>query len=142
MSARVAIVTGGSRGIGRAVVDRLLADGSRVATCGRGPRPSDLDERALWVSADVSRSEDAQRVVEAATAALGPVTLLVNNAGVQLEKTVLDTTDEDWDLVVGVNCRGVFAMSRAVLPGMTGRRGASDQPGTGGVIVNLSLIHI
>lgn len=57
--------------------------------------------------------------------------MLVNNAGVQLEKTVQDTTDEEWDLVVGVNCRGVFNMSRAVLPAMTEH---------GGVIVNIGSI--
>jgi meso-butanediol dehydrogenase/(S,S)-butanediol dehydrogenase/diacetyl reductase len=118
MESHAAIVTGGSRGIGRAIVARLLADGGRVATCGRGARPGDLPDAVLWVQADVSRPDDAARLVAQARAAFGPLTLLVNNAGVQVERTVADSDDDDWDLVVNVNCRGVFNMCRAVLPEM------------------------
>lgn len=126
-----AIVTGGSRGIGRAIVDRLLSDGAQVSTCGRGERPDDLPPEVHWVRADVSRPGEAERVVAEAADALGPATLLVNNAGVCIEKTVVETTDDDWDLVVGTNCRGLFAMSRAVLPAMS-----LDE----GVIVNIGSI--
>jgi meso-butanediol dehydrogenase/(S,S)-butanediol dehydrogenase/diacetyl reductase len=126
-----AIVTGGSRGIGRAVVDRLLDDGARVLTCGRGERPVDLAEAAHWVSADVAEPASADRIVRAAVEAFGSVTLLVNNAGVQVERSVADSTDDDWDLVVGVNCRGVFNLCRAVLPRMVEH---------GGVIVNIGSI--
>jgi meso-butanediol dehydrogenase/(S,S)-butanediol dehydrogenase/diacetyl reductase len=126
-----ALVTGGSRGIGRAVVDRLRADGGAVATCGRGERPGDLPADVLWVRADVGEPGRAEEVVARVSEELGPVRLLVNNAGVQVEKTVLDTTDADWELVVGTNCRGVFAMCRAVLPAMTAR---------GGIIVNVGSI--
>ena len=66
-----------------------------------------------------------------ATEELGPVSLLVNNAGVLVAKSVAESTDADWDLQVGVNCRGVFNMSRAVLPRMTSH---------GGVIVNIGSI--
>ena len=128
---RVAIVTGGGRGIGRAVVDRLRADGAAVLTCGWGERPDDLPDDVVWVRADVARTADAERVVAEATTTLGPVSLLVNNAGVQVEKTVADTSDEEWDLVVGTNCRGVFTTARAVLPQMTER---------GGVIVNIGSV--
>jgi meso-butanediol dehydrogenase/(S,S)-butanediol dehydrogenase/diacetyl reductase len=131
MNAHTAIVTGGSRGIGRAVVERLLVDGSQVLTCGRGPRPADLPAAAVWVTADVSDPSDADRVVTAAHDAFGPVSLLVNNAGVLVERTVADSTDADWDLVVGVNCRAVFHLCRAVLPQMTEH---------GGVIVNIGSI--
>lgn len=126
-----AIVTGGGRGIGRAIVDRLLADGARVLTCGRGTRPVDLDPSVLWVQADVADPRVADEIVAGAQDAFGSVTLLVNNAGVQVEKSVLDSTDADWDLVVGVNCRGVFNMTRAVLPELSGR---------GGVIINIGSI--
>ena len=131
MAKRAAIVTGGSRGIGRAIVDRFLADGMDVLTCGRGDRPADLDDRVAWVQADVSKSGDAARIVAEARRQFGPVAVLVNNAGVQLEKTVRDTTDADWDLVVGVNARGTFNMCRAVLP---------DMEKSGGAIVNIGSI--
>ncbi len=131
MAPHHAIVTGGSRGIGRAIVDRLVEDGAGVLTCGRGPRPADLNESVSWVQADVSSPAAAAEVVARALDAMGGVTLLVNNAGVQVEKTVLDSTDDDWDLLVGVNCRGVFNMSRSVLPEMTDH---------GGVIVNVGSI--
>lgn len=131
MTGHIAIVTGGSRGIGRAVVARLHGDGARVLTCGRGPRPDDLPADVEWVQADVSDSAAADRVVARANDAFGPVSVLVNNAGVQVEKSVLDSTDDDWDRVVGVNCRGVFAMCRSVLPQMVEH---------GGVIINVGSI--
>lgn len=128
MVEHTAVVTGGARGIGRAIVDRLRADGARILTCGRGEAPGDLPDGVHWLQADVSRPGEAERVVAEATARLGTLTLLVNNAGVQLEKTVADTTDDEWDLVMGVNCRGVFTMCRAALPAMAAG---------GGVIVNI-----
>ena len=107
-----------------------MRDGYTVLTCGRGERPADLPTAVDWITADVSIPAQAA-AVEKAASAKGTVTLLVNNAGVQVEKTVSDSTDDDWDLVIGVNCRGVFNMSRAVLPGMSE---------TGGSIVNIGSI--
>jgi NAD(P)-dependent dehydrogenase (short-subunit alcohol dehydrogenase family) len=131
MQKRTAIVTGGSRGIGRAIVDRFLADGTEVLTCGRGSRPVDLAVSATWVQADVSVTADAERVVSEAKARFGIISILVNNAGVQTEKTVVETTDADWDLVVGTNARGTFNMCRAILPLMQE---------VGGVIINIGSI--
>lgn len=121
------VVTGGGRGIGRATVDAFMAEGARVLTCGRGVRPGDLPAAVAWVTADVSDPADATRLIAEA----GPVDVLVNNAGVQIEKTVPESTDADWDLVIGANCRGVFNCCRAVLPDMQGR---------GGAIVNIGSI--
>ena len=131
MTSKTAIVTGGSRGIGRAIADRLATDGFNVVTCGRGTRPGDLAQDILWITADVSVPHDAELIVAEATAAFGPVTALVNNAGVQVEKSVADSTDDDFELVMGVNCRGVFNMCRAVLPQMSE---------VGGSIVNIGSI--
>lgn len=130
LTGKTAIVTGGGRGIGRATVERLRAAGADVATCGRGERPADLSDAVLWVQADLSRSADAARVVAATQARFGPAAILVNNAGMQVEKTLPDTTDEDWDRLIGVNCRGTFNMCRAFIP----------QAPQGGSIVNLGSI--
>ena len=127
----VAVVTGGSRGIGRAIVDQLVADGYDVVTCGRGGRPEALPENILWVTANVSKNEDAVRLIAEAKSAFGPVTLLVNNAGVQVEKTVADSDDDDWDFVMNVNCRGVFNMCREAL---------KDMAEHGGNIINIGSI--
>ena len=129
--AHTALVTGGGRGIGRAVVDRLRADGARVVTCGRGTRPADLPGDVVWVQADVASPDQTAHLLAQAHDAFGAVSLLVNNAGGQLEKTVEETTDEEWDLVTGVNCRGTFNTCRAVLPEMSEH---------GGVIVNVGSI--
>ncbi len=126
-----AIVTGGSRGIGRAVVERLRQEGATVLTCGRGERPADLDPAVHWVRADVARAADAQRVLAAARERLGHVSILVNNAGVQLEKALTETSDADWDEVMGANARGVFHMCRGALHDMTVH---------GGAIVNIGSI--
>ena len=126
-----AIVTGGSRGIGAAIVAALDNASYRVLTCGRGARPADLPASVHWMTADASKSTDAAALVGYASAELAPLTLLVNNAGVQLEKTIGDSTDADWDLVVDINCRGVFNMSRGVLPVMQEH---------GGSIVNIGSI--
>jgi meso-butanediol dehydrogenase/(S,S)-butanediol dehydrogenase/diacetyl reductase len=131
VSSRVALVTGGSRGIGRAIVDRLAADGYRVASCGRSTRPEDLAPDVLWVSADVADPAAVGTLLASVRDGLGPVDLLVNNAGLLVTSTVADSTDDDWDLLVGTNCRGVFNLCRAVLPEMSER---------GGVIVNIGSI--
>ncbi len=131
MTRKTAIVTGGGRGIGRAVVDRLLSDGYAMVSCGRSSRPTDFPQDAHWVQADVSKPDDCIEILNAASSLSGPLAIVVNNAGVQVEKTLLDSTDDDWDLVVGVNCRGVFNMSRVCLPVM------SEQ---GGAIINVGSI--
>ncbi len=110
-----ALVTGGRQGIGRGIVDAFLAEGAGVWTCGRGVRPFDLPDDCEWVTLDVS---DAEAVNAFATELKEAPDILVNNAGVQVEKIVTDSTDADWDQVIGVNARGVFNMCRAFIPGM------------------------
>ena len=128
---KVALVTGGSRGIGAAIVSALVDAQYRVLTCGRGTRPAALPASVHWMSVDVSKPTDAASLVDYVSSELGPVSVLVNNAGVQVEKTLGESTDADWDLVVDINCRGVFNMSRSVLPMMQEH---------GGSIINIGSI--
>lgn len=108
------------------MVERFRNDGALVATCGRGERP-DLPDDVLWVRADVADPAATDGLVAQVEAELGPVAVLVSNAGVQVERTVADSTDDDWELVVGTDCRGVSNLCRAVLPGMSERGGVRDR---------------
>jgi 3-oxoacyl-[acyl-carrier protein] reductase len=124
---RVAIVTGGARGIGAAVAKRLAKDGYAVAVV-------DLDEstckdtvaaiesdggKAIGVGADVSNSEQVTSAVQRVVDELGPPTVLINNAGITRDNLLFKMTDEDWDAVLGVHLRGAFLMSRAAQKHMT-----------------------
>ena len=120
---KTAIVTGGSRGIGRAIVDRLHQDGLNIVTCGRGNRPDGLPNEIIWVKADITKLEDAIAVCQQARDTFGSIDVLVNNAGTQVEKTIADSTDDDWQLVVDTNCKGVFNMCREALKDMATSKG-------------------
>jgi NAD(P)-dependent dehydrogenase (short-subunit alcohol dehydrogenase family) len=127
---KTALVTGGRQGIGRAIVDRFVAEGARVMTCGRGPRPDDLATDILWQTADVSAKADVDKLTDSVVAKFGELAILVNNAGVQVEKTIVETTDADWDLLMGVNAKGVFMLCRDLIPVMA----------DGGSIINIGSI--
>lgn len=126
LSGKRALVTGGRTGIGRGIVEAFLREGAEVMTCGRGERPGELPEGCDWVRADVAKPEEAEAMI----AGMGALDILVNNAGVQVEKTVAESTDADWELVIGVNCRGVFNCCRAAIPRMR----------AGGAIINIGSI--
>ena len=128
---KATLVTGGSRGIGRAIAERLHSEGYNVLACGRGRRPKDLPAAIDWAQADVSDSGQTDALARKMLNEYGSVALLVNNAGVQVEKTVAQSSNEDWEKVVGTNCRGVFNMCRALLPSMEKN---------GGVIINIGSI--
>jgi NAD(P)-dependent dehydrogenase (short-subunit alcohol dehydrogenase family) len=127
---KTALVTGGRQGIGRAIVYKFVAEGARVMTCGRGPRPDDLPAEVSWHSADVAVLADVEHLTRAVVAEFGKLTVLVNNAGIQIEKTITETTDEDWELLMGVNAKGVFMLCRGCIPIMA----------SGGSIINIGSI--
>jgi 3-oxoacyl-[acyl-carrier protein] reductase len=119
---RVAIVTGGARGIGAAIALRLARDGCAVGAVDlREEDTADVvgaieadGGRALGIGADVGESADVARAVDAVAEALGAPTVLVNNAGILRDNLLFKMTDDDWDAVLRVHLRGAFLMSRAV----------------------------
>ena len=124
----VALVTGGVRGIGLAISERLAAAGATVAA--GYSRPSEASERFLAANGssgatihqgNIGHNEDCERVVSEVIEQHGQLDVLVNNAGITMDRTVRKMTPEEWDHVLQVNLHGAFYMCRAVLPHMTER---------------------
>jgi 3-oxoacyl-[acyl-carrier protein] reductase len=134
----VALVTGGSRGIGRAIAHRLALLGASVSICGRDRAALELSARELAKTgvsvhsqiADVTKAADVADLVAKTETKLGPVTTLVNNAGIGLFGPAHEKTEADWDRVLSANLKSAFLVSRAVVPSMI-RRGSGD-------IINIS----
>ncbi|SED21564.1 SDR family NAD(P)-dependent oxidoreductase [Streptomyces melanosporofaciens] len=127
---KAAIVTGASRGIGAALVAAYRELGYTVTATARSLDESS-DTGVLTVSGDVAEPGVGARIVDATLARFGRVDTLVNNAGIFVSKPFTDFTDEDYDLVTGVNLRGFFETSRSAIAAMLSREG-------GGHVVNLS----
>jgi len=118
-SGRVALVTGGASGIGRATAERLLREGARVATLDLGEGGP---EDALALAGDVSDSAAVGRAVARVEAELGPLDVLVCSAGIPGRSLrTVEVSDDEWRRVLAVNADGVFFCNRAVLPGMVER---------------------
>jgi NAD(P)-dependent dehydrogenase (short-subunit alcohol dehydrogenase family) len=124
---KIAIVTGGGRGIGRAIARRFAAEGAAVLLAARTEMEvravsSDIQNeggRAAFIAADVSQEADCERIVRAAREAFGAIHILVNNAGIYSPVRPAEKVDpHDWDRVIAVNLRGPFLLSRLVLPEM------------------------
>jgi 2-hydroxycyclohexanecarboxyl-CoA dehydrogenase len=110
---KTAVVTGGGSGIGRAVADRLRADGYHVATIDLNPSDDEFSQ-----TADVTDRPQVEAALSAIRAQLGPVTVLVNAAGLDGFQRFIDLTFDEWQKVVDVNLNGVFHCTQAVLPDM------------------------
>ncbi|MFN2468004.1 MAG: SDR family NAD(P)-dependent oxidoreductase [Gaiellaceae bacterium] len=132
LEGRIALVTGGGRGIGRRIAEELAAAGARVAVSARSRDQVEAVAAALGglaVEADVSREDDVARMVDTVESELGPIDLLVANAGIS-GAGEWNADPADWWETFEVNVLGVFLCCRAVLPGMIGRG-----PGSGRVVI-------
>ncbi len=151
LAKRVAIVTGGGRGIGRAIALRFASEGARVVIAARTAEQvertakeinaaeggaagvSAAEGRAAWVAADVSQEEGTARIVKTALEKFGRVDILVNNAGIYGPvKPIEEVAPAEWDRVIAIHLRGAFLMTRLALPEMYSRGG--------GAILNISSV--
>lgn len=119
---QVAIVTGGTRGVGFGLATALARAGADLAVVSRNPRQGQEAAEALagwggrvkYIEADVTRLSDLQRMVDETLKEYGKIDILVNNAGTAITRPVLDTTEEEWDRVVDTNLKSVFFACREV----------------------------
>jgi len=130
LDGRVAIVTGGTRGIGAAVAAWLAERGASVMVSGRDAdrmqsalkAMEGLAGRVVGLAADAAKREDADRLVDAAKQEFGRVDVVVNNAGITRDSLLIRMKDDDWDQVMDVNLRGAFLMTRAAAKTMMRQR--------------------
>ncbi|NLW56690.1 MAG: 3-oxoacyl-[acyl-carrier-protein] reductase [Firmicutes bacterium] len=139
LAQEVAIVTGAARGIGRAIAQALAAEGAKVVLADLLPDvQTTADElmqagyQTFAVTGDVSRFQDAERIVEATLNQFGQVDIVVNNAGITRDNLLLRMSEEDWRKVIDINLTGTFNLTKAALKHMIKRRS--------GKIVNIASI--
>ena len=131
LKGRVALVTGGSRGIGAAIARTLAEAGAAVAVNYR-ERSAEAEAvvagitskrgRAIAVAADVSQTSAVTKIVNQVTSALGPIDILVNNAGIAIVRGIDDLTEAEFDQTISVNLKSAFLCTQAVLPAMRARK--------------------
>jgi len=139
LQGKVAIVTGGAQGMGQAIVERYAQEGARVVIADRTQAAAqDVTERivagggtAVAVATDVTDQQQARAMVDAAVQQFGGLDILVNNAGVGKIVPFLETTEQDWDFMFDVNCKGLLWCSQAAARVMI-------EQGRGGKIINLA----
>jgi len=142
LAGRVALVSGGAQGIGRAIAKRLQAEGVQILLldCDRETGEATAAELTSglpsvpvkFAAADLLQPEQIVRAVETARRDHGHIDILVNNAGIEMEKSFADHTLADWDRILGINLRGAFLLTQAAFPLF---------PARGGAILNISSIH-
>lgn len=141
LAGQVAIVTGSSRGIGRAIAIELARLGASVAvnylrSKEAAQQAADICQshgvQSIAIQADVARQDEVRRLMETAAMYLGTPDILVNNAGIASHKILIDTTEDDWDRLIAANLKAPFLCAKAVLPGMIAKKY--------GRIINISSI--
>lgn len=137
LKGKIALVTGAGSGIGRACALALAREGAQVALVGRrkdrlAEVAREIGPSALVLAADVSKKSEVDRVVERAAAHFGSLNILLNNAGVLYIGTAEQITEEQWDETFNINVRGLWLLSRAVLPHM--------RKAGGGSIINMASV--
>jgi len=123
---KVALITGGTSGIGRATVLLFSQEGAKVSFTGRNEtkgrevlaKIKKTGGKAIFIKADVRSSEECRKTVEKTLKAFGRLDILFNNAGVYFHHTVVDCTEEEWDLTLDINLKGTYLMSKFALPPM------------------------
>ena len=137
LTGKNAVVTGSTRGIGRAIAEALAESGARVAVVGRDLKRAEeaasaIGDNAMGFAADVGDTAAVAKLVEDVEKAFGSIDILVNNAGITRDNLVMRLKDDDWDAVQNANLRGAFAAIRAVSRGMMKKRS--------GRIINIASI--
>jgi 3-oxoacyl-[acyl-carrier protein] reductase len=127
LEGKVALVTGGTRGIGLAIVRALHEAGARVALTGRDAAnaravAATVSDTVLGVACDVADAAQVDAAIGAVEQGLGPIDILVNNAGLTRDNILLRLSDDDWDTVLDANLKGAFHTTKAVIKGMMKRR--------------------
>lgn len=135
---KVAIITGGARGMGESHVRKFVSEGAKVVFTdlneeGGLALEKELGANVKFVKQDVSKAEDWAKVIETAESVFGPVNILVNNAGISMNKTIFDITEEEYRKIIDINQVSVFLGMKAVIPSM--------QKAGGGSIVNISSMN-
>ena len=142
---KIAIITGGSTGIGKAIAEAYAAEGAKVVIASRnkekGQEAADEinntykeKDKALYIKTDVSKSSEVISMVEKTIEVYKKIDILVNNAGIIWQSNVVDLKEEDWDRVININLKGCFLCSKEVAKKMV-------EQGSGGKIINISSIH-
>jgi NAD(P)-dependent dehydrogenase (short-subunit alcohol dehydrogenase family) len=133
MTKRHVVITGASRGIGRAAWDIFAKNDWFVIGIGRSPMGGDIPELGYFIQADVSYEKDWQKIKKETSDITDQLDAIVNNAAIQITKPILDTTVEEWDQVLNANLRSVFLSVKMMHPLL--------KAGNGGAIVNISSVH-
>jgi glucose 1-dehydrogenase len=143
LKGKVAIVTGGNSGIGKAIVLAMAERGANIvidyvanpqATEDLEKQIAALGDQSIGVQADVSKVEDLQRLIDSAVKAFGRVDIMVNNAGVESRTSILDTTEQQYEKVLNINLKSAFFGTQVAAKQMVAQ-------GDGGVIINITSVH-